>query len=63
MAEIGLIAAAVGVASTGAKISITLFQIASTLGSAGYEVRFVAADTSALSMVLTTLSNTPRREK
>jgi hypothetical protein len=56
MAEIGLIASIVQIAGIGAKVSITLFQIASALGSAGYEVRFVAADISALSLVLTHLS-------
>jgi hypothetical protein len=60
MAEIGLIASIIGVAGAGAKISITLFQIASAIGSAGNEVRFVAADTNALSLVLTNLSRTLR---
>jgi hypothetical protein len=60
MAEIGLIASIVGVATLGSKISITLFQLASAFGSAASDVRFVAADTSALALVLTNLSNTLR---
>jgi hypothetical protein len=63
MAEVGLIASIIGVAAAGAKTSITLFQIASAIGSAAYEVRFVAADTSALSLVLTNLSNTLQARK
>jgi hypothetical protein len=63
MAEIGLIASITGLAGAGAKISITLFQIASAIGSAGSEVRFVAADTNALSLVLTNLSKTLREKR
>jgi hypothetical protein len=63
MAEIGLIASIIGVAGAGAKVSITLFQIASAIGSAANEVRFVAADTNALSLVLTNLSKTLREKR
>jgi hypothetical protein len=63
IAEISLIASIINVTGTGAKISITLFQIASALGSAGYDVQFVAADISALSMVVTTLSKTLRAKR
>jgi hypothetical protein len=63
MAEISLIASIVQIAGIGAKVSITLFQFASALGSAGYDVRFVAADISALSLVLTHLSDTLRGRK
>lgn len=58
MAEIGLIASIIGVAGAGAKVSLTLFKIASQLGAAADEVRLVAGDASALSLVLTLLSNT-----
>ncbi|KAL9615634.1 MAG: hypothetical protein Q9160_009361 [Pyrenula sp. 1 TL-2023] len=60
MAEIGLVASIIGVAGAGAKVSLTLFQIANALGSAADEVRFIAADTNALSLVLTNLSNVLR---
>ena len=63
MAEIGLIASIIGVAGAGARISITLFKMANTLGSAGHEVRFVAADTNALSLVLTNLSRTLKQKR
>jgi len=58
-----LVASIIGVAGAGAKVSITLFQIANALCSVGHEARFVAADTSAILLILTNLSNTLRAKQ
>lgn len=58
MAEIGLVASIVNIAGAGAQLSLTLYRIAETVGSAGFEAQIIAAETSLLSQSLTQLSKT-----
>jgi hypothetical protein len=51
MAEIGLIAGIVGVAGAGAKLSIAIFDIASTIGAAGKELQDLSTEISLLCSV------------
>lgn len=56
MAEIALIASVVGIAGAGAKLSIALYQIASTIGNAGNEVETIAREFNLFSSALLHLS-------
>jgi enoyl-[acyl-carrier-protein] reductase (NADH) len=59
MAEtLGLVASIFAIAGAATKLSIGLYEIASSLKEAGQEVRMVANDTSLLSRVLKELSST-----
>lgn len=51
MAEIGLIASIIGVAGAGAKLSIAIFDIASTIGAAGKELQDLSTEISLLCSV------------
>jgi hypothetical protein len=46
MAEIGTIASVIGIAGTGAKLSIALFNFASTIGSAAIEITAIGIEIS-----------------
>ena len=63
MAEIGAIASIIGVAGAGAKLSIVLFEFASTVGSAGLEVRQIGIDISLFCSVLKQLQSTLTKAK
>lgn len=52
MAELGLIASIVGIAGAGAKLSITIFDFASTMGNAGRELQDISTEISLLCSVL-----------
>jgi len=56
MEAIGAIASIVGVAGAGAKLSIVLFEFASTVSSAGQEVRQIGIEISLFCSVLKQLS-------
>jgi hypothetical protein len=56
MAEIGLAAAIVGLAGAAVKLSMTLFEVADAVGSAGRQARMVATEVSLLSQALRELS-------
>lgn len=51
MAEIGLIASIIGVAGAGAKLSIAIFDMASTIGGAGKELQDLSTEISLLCSV------------
>jgi hypothetical protein len=51
-AEIGAIASIIGVAGAGAKLSIMLFEFASSVGSAGTEVKRIGIEISLFCSVL-----------
>jgi hypothetical protein len=51
MAELGLIASIVGVASAGARLSIAIFDIASAIGAAGKELQDLSTEISLLCFV------------
>jgi Ras association (RalGDS/AF-6) domain len=63
MAEIGLIASIVGVAATGAKLSLLLYQFADAVGSAARDVRVVATEISLFCSVLQQLDSTLQKAK
>jgi hypothetical protein len=63
MAEIGAIASIIGVAGAGAKLSIVLFDFASTVGSAGLEIRQIGTEISLFCSVLVQLQSTLTRAK
>jgi hypothetical protein len=63
MEAIGAIASIVGVAGAGAKLSIVLFEFASTLGSAGREVRQIGIEISLFCSVLKQLQSTLTKAK
>ncbi len=52
MAEVGLAAAVLGIASAGLTVAKGFIQIADTIGSAGEQVRIVAAELDAFSAML-----------
>ena len=58
MAEIGLVASIVNIAGAGAQLSLTLYHIAETVGSAALEAQIIATEASLLSQSLTQLSKT-----
>ncbi|KAE8449897.1 hypothetical protein EG329_007374 [Mollisiaceae sp. DMI_Dod_QoI] len=58
MEAIGAIASIIGVAGAGAKLSIMLFEFASTVGSAGQEVTQIAIEISLFCSVLKQLRST-----
>ena len=58
MAELGAIASIVGIAGAGAKLSISLYQFAETVGSARNEVRTIGTEISLFSAVLKQLHST-----
>jgi hypothetical protein len=63
MAEIGAIASIVGVAGAGAKLSLVLFEFASTVGSARVEVERVGTEISQFCAVLTQLRSTLKKAR
>lgn len=52
MAEIGLIASLIGLVGAGTKLSIAIFDFASSIGHAGNELQHVAQEISLLCSVL-----------
>jgi hypothetical protein len=52
MAELGIIVSIVGLVGAGAKLSIVLFDFASTIGSAGYELQAIGTEISLFCSVL-----------
>jgi len=62
MAEVGLIASIIGIASAGAKLSKGLWDVAKAFGSAGKDIKLVASEISALCRVFTQLGNTLKGE-
>jgi hypothetical protein len=63
MAEIGAIASIIGVVGAGAKLSIILFEFASTVGSAGAEVKRIGIEISLFCSVLKQLQSTLTKAK
>lgn len=63
MAEIGLIASIIGVASVGFKLSIAVFDFASTIGAAGKELQDVGTEISMLCSVLNQLETVLQHAK
>jgi len=63
MAEIGAIASIIGVAGAGAKLSIMLFEFASSVGSAGAEVKRIGIEISLFCSVLKQLQSTLTKAK
>ena len=55
MAEIGVIASIIGLISTGAKLSLAIFDFASSIGHAGKELRDVGTEISLFCSVVTQL--------
>lgn len=56
MAEIGLAASIVSIAGAGAQLSLSLYNIADSIGSAGIEARLIASEASLFSHCLTHFS-------
>ncbi|CZR66657.1 uncharacterized protein PAC_16558 [Phialocephala subalpina] len=63
MEAIGAIASIIGVAGAGAKLSIVLFEFASTVGSAGQEVKRIGVEISLFCSVLKQLHSTLTKAK
>lgn len=63
MAEIGAIASVIGIASTGAKLSIALFDFASTIGSAATEITSVSTEISQFCVVVKQIESTLRKAR
>ena len=63
MAEIGLIASVVQIASTGLKLSITLYSFAETVSSADKSITHIAKDVSLTSAVLSELGSNLEQDK
>jgi hypothetical protein len=63
MAEIGAIASIIGVAGAGAKLSIMLFEFASSVGSAGAEVKRIGIEIKLFCSVLKQLQSTLTKAK
>lgn len=63
MEAIGAIASIIGVAGAGAKLSIVLFEFASTVGSAGQEVKQIGIEISLFCSVLKQLQSTLNKAK
>ena len=63
MEAIGAIASIIGVAGAGAKLSIMLFEFASTVGSAGQEVKRIGIEISLFCSVLKQLQSTLTKAK
>jgi hypothetical protein len=63
MAEIGAIASITGVAGVGAKLSILLFEFASTVGSAGTDVKRIGIEIYLFCSVLKQLQSTLTKAK
>jgi hypothetical protein len=63
MEAIGAIASIIGVAGAGAKLSIVLFEFASTVGSAGHEVKQIGIEISLFCSVLKQLESTLAKAK
>ncbi|KAK5119969.1 hypothetical protein LTR85_007045 [Meristemomyces frigidus] len=61
MAELGLVASIIGLAGSGAKLALSLYSIADSIGSAGREARIIAAEVSLFSQSLTALSKSLKR--
>jgi hypothetical protein len=63
MEAIGAIASIIGVAGAGAKLSIVLFEFASTVGSAGQEIKQIGIEISLFCSVLKQLESTLTKAK
>ena len=63
MAELGAIASIIGIVGIGAKLSISLFELAATVGSAGTEIRAIGTEISLFCSVLRQLEKTLNRAK
>jgi hypothetical protein len=63
MAELGAIASVVGLAGASAKLSIALFDFASTVGSAAAEITGVATEISQFCVVLNQVESTLTKAK
>jgi len=63
MAELGAIASIIGIIGAGAKVSISLYDFASSVGQAGTEVRIIATEISLFCSVLGQLKNTLSKAK
>jgi hypothetical protein len=63
MAEIGAIASVIGIASAGAKLSIALFDFASTLGSAATEITAIGTEVSQFCVVVKQVESTLRKAR
>ena len=63
MAELGAIASIIGVAGAGAKLSIVLFEFASTVGAAGLEVKRIGIEISLFCSVLKQLQSALTKAK
>lgn len=62
MAEVGLAASIVGIASVGAKLSVNLYSFAETVNSAEKNVKAIATEVSLTSAVLEQLSETLKQD-
>jgi hypothetical protein len=58
MAEVGAVASIIALVATGAKLSLFLFEVSSSLGSAGTEIQQIAVEISLFCSVLKQLRNT-----
>jgi hypothetical protein len=63
MAELGAIASIVGITAAGAKVSISLYDFASSVGDAGTQVWIIAIEISVFCSVLGLLKNTLAKAK
>jgi hypothetical protein len=63
MAEIGAIATVIGIAAAGAKLSIALFDFASTLGSASTEITAIGTEISQFCVVVKQIESTLRKAR
>lgn len=62
MAELGLVASIIALAGTGAKISLTLFAVADSIGSAARDARTIAREISGFSNALAAMSRCLERK-
>jgi hypothetical protein len=58
MAEIGATASVIGIAGTGAKLSIALFEFASTIGYAATEITAIGIEVSQFCVVVKQIEST-----
>ncbi len=63
MAEVGLIASVIQIASTGVKLSITLYSFAETVSTADKSIKDIAKDVSLTSAVLNQLGSNLEQDK
>jgi hypothetical protein len=63
MAELGALASVIGIAGAGAKLSIAIFEFASTIGSAAPEITSIGTEISQFCVVVKQIESTLKKAK